>query len=51
LVGVLDVAKCLSLVAIGYAALMALNCDKEIHGVTDYEGTVGVPAGRCTKRR
>ena len=28
-------------------ALMALNCNKEIPGVTDYEGTVGVPAGQC----
>ena len=26
---------------------MALNCNKEIPGVTDYEGTVGVPAGQC----
>jgi NifB/MoaA-like Fe-S oxidoreductase len=26
---------------------MALNCNKEIPGVTDYEGTVGVPAGFC----
>jgi glutamate synthase domain-containing protein 2 len=46
-----DVAKCIALgadaVAIGTAALMALNCNKEIPGVTDYEGTVGVPAGRC----
>ena len=46
-----DVAKCLSLgakaVAIGHAALMSLNCNKEIPGVTDYEGTVGVPAGQC----
>ncbi len=46
-----DVAKALSLgasaVAIGTSALMALNCNKEIPGVTDYEGTVGVPAGRC----
>jgi glutamate synthase domain-containing protein 2 len=45
------VAKCLALgakaVAIGHSALMALNCNKEIPGVTDYEGTVGVPAGRC----
>ena len=45
-----DVAKCLALgakaVAIGHSALMALNCNKEIPGVTDYEGTVGVPAGR-----
>src|SRR5882672_11404641 len=46
-----DVAKALSLgakaVAIGHSALMALNCNKEIPGVTDYEGTVGVPAGQC----
>src|ERR687888_805871 len=46
-----DVAKCIALgakaVAIGHSALMALNCNKEIPGVTDYEGTVGVPAGRC----
>ena len=42
-----DVAKCLALgakaVAIGHSALMALNCNKEIPGVTDYEGSVGVP--------
>src|SRR5882672_3543075 len=46
-----DVAKCLALgakaVAIGHSALMALNCNKEIPGVTDYEGTIGVPAGKC----
>src|SRR5204863_498070 len=46
-----DVAKALALgadaVAIGTAALMALNCNKHIPGVTDYEGTVGVPAGQC----
>jgi glutamate synthase domain-containing protein 2 len=46
-----DVAKALALgakaVALGHAALMALNCNKEIPGVTDYEGTVGVPAGQC----
>jgi len=46
-----DVAKCLALgakaCAIGTSALMALNCNKEIPGVTDYEGTVGVPAGQC----
>ncbi len=46
-----DVAKAISLgakaVAIGHSALMALNCNKEIEGVTDYEGTVGVPAGSC----
>ncbi len=46
-----DVAKALALganaIAIGHSALMALNCNKEIPGVTDYEGTIGVPAGRC----
>ena len=46
-----DIAKCLALgakaVAIGHSALMALNCNKEIPGVTDYEGTIGVPAGQC----
>ena len=26
---------------------MALNCNKEIPGVTDYMGSVGVPAGQC----
>jgi hypothetical protein len=26
---------------------MALNCNKELPGITDYEGTVGVPAGSC----
>ena len=40
-----DIAKCLALganaVAIGHSALMALNCNKEIPGVTDYEGTDG----------
>src|SRR5256886_8736926 len=46
-----DIAKCLALgakaVAIGHSALMALNCNKEIPGITDYEGTIGVPAGEC----
>jgi glutamate synthase domain-containing protein 2 len=46
-----DVAKALALgadaVAIGTAALIALNCNRDIPGVTDYEGTVGVPAGYC----
>lgn len=46
-----DVAKALALgadgIAIGTAAMVALNCNKEIPGVTDYEGTVGVPAGYC----
>ena len=27
---------------------MALNCNREIPGITDYEGTVGVPAGSAT---
>jgi glutamate synthase domain-containing protein 2 len=43
-----DVAKCIALgadaVAIGTSALIALGSHKEIPGVTDYEGTVGVPA-------
>ena len=45
-----DVAKCIALGATRGdrpPALMALNCNKEIPGVTDYEGTVGVPAGQC----
>ena len=46
-----DVAKCLALgataCAIGTTALVALNCNKEIPGVTDYEGTIGVKAGHC----
>src|SRR5258707_1073605 len=53
-----DVAKCLALgakaVAIGHSALMALNCNKEIPGVTDYAGTMGGPARpgyHCHTRR
>ena len=46
-----DIAKCIALgakaVAIGHSALMALNCNKEIPGVTDYMGSMGVPAGEC----
>ena len=46
-----DVAKAIALgakaVAIGHSSLMALNCNKEIPGVTDYMGSVGVPAGQC----
>ena len=46
-----DVAKAIALganaIAIGHSGLIALNCNKEIPGVTDYEGTVGVPAGQC----
>jgi methylamine---glutamate N-methyltransferase subunit C len=45
-----DVAKALALgadaVAIGTAALVALNCNKDIPGA-DYEGTIGVEAGYC----
>ena len=26
---------------------MALNCNKHLPGITDYEGTIGVPAGQC----
>jgi glutamate synthase domain-containing protein 2 len=46
-----DVAKCLALgadaVCIGTAALIALNCNRHIPGVTDYMKEVGVPAGEC----
>ncbi|MBW3603786.1 MAG: FMN-binding glutamate synthase family protein [Actinobacteria bacterium] len=46
-----DVAKCLALgasaIAMGHGVLIALNCNREIPGVTDYEGTIGVEAGRC----
>lgn len=45
-----DVAKALALgadaVAIGTAALIALNCNKDIPGA-DYPGTIGVEAGYC----
>src|SRR5256714_2421032 len=45
-----DVAKCLALgataVAIGASAVVGPNCTKEVPGVTDYEGTIGVPAGK-----
>ena len=45
-----DVAKALALgadaVAIGLAALIALNCNKQIPG-TDFVQEVGVPAGQC----
>ena len=45
-----DAAKALALgadaVAIGIAALIALNCNKEIPG-TDFMAEVGVPAGEC----
>lgn len=45
-----DAAKAIALgadaVAIGTAALIALNCNKEIPG-SDFEAEVGVPAGAC----
>ena len=45
-----DAAKALALgadaVAIGLAALIALNCNKEIEGV-DFEKEIGVKAGYC----
>ena len=45
-----DAAKALALgadaVAIGQAALIALNCNKEIEGV-DFQKEMGVPAGYC----
>jgi methylamine---glutamate N-methyltransferase subunit C len=34
-------------VAMGHGALIALGCNEEIPGVTDYEGTVGTSAGSC----
>src|SRR2546428_1126046 len=48
-----DAAKAIALgadaVAIGQAAMIALNCNREIPGVTDFVREVGVPAGYCTK--
>lgn len=48
-----DVAKAIALganaVAIGQAAIIALNCNKELPGITDFKKEVGVPAGYCTK--
>jgi methylamine---glutamate N-methyltransferase subunit C len=48
-----DAAKAIALgadaVAIGQAALIALNCNREIPGVTNFQKEVGVPAGYCTK--
>ena len=46
-----DVAKALALgadaIAIGHSVLMALNCNKHIDGVTDFENEIGVEAGYC----
>ena len=48
-----DAAKAIALgadaVAIGQAAIIALNCNKEIPGVTDFQSEMGVKAGYCTK--
>ncbi|HUH99679.1 MAG TPA: FMN-binding glutamate synthase family protein [Nitrososphaerales archaeon] len=48
-----DAAKAIALgadaVAIGEAAMIALNCNKELPGITDFRKEVGVPAGYCTK--
>ena len=45
-----DAAKALALgadaVAIGLAALIALNCNRAVEGV-DFEKEIGVPAGQC----
>jgi methylamine---glutamate N-methyltransferase subunit C len=48
-----DAAKAIALgadaVAIGQAAIIALNCNRELPGITDFEKEVGVKAGYCTK--
>src|SRR5262249_5927677 len=48
-----DAAKAIALgadaVAIGQAAMIALNCNRELPGITDFVREVGVPAGYCTK--
>jgi glutamate synthase domain-containing protein 2 len=48
-----DAAKALALgadaVAIGQAAIIALNCNKELPGITDFQHEMGVKAGYCTK--
>lgn len=48
-----DMAKALALgadaVAIGQAAIIALNCNKELPGITDFVKEIGVPAGYCNK--
>ncbi len=49
----IDAAKAIALganaVAIGQAAIIALNCNRELPGTTDFVREVGVPAGYCTK--
>lgn len=48
-----DAAKAIALgadaVAIGQAAIIALNCNRELPGITNFEKEVGVKAGYCTK--
>lgn len=48
----LDAAKAIALgadaVAIGQAAIISLNCNRELPGVTNFVKEVGVPAGYCT---
>jgi methylamine---glutamate N-methyltransferase subunit C len=48
----LDAAKAIALgadaVAIGQAAMISLNCNREIPGVTNFVKEVGVEAGYCT---
>jgi glutamate synthase domain-containing protein 2 len=49
----MDAAKAIALgadaVAVGQAAIIALNCNRELPGITDFEKEVGVKAGFCTK--
>lgn len=49
----IDAAKAIALgadaVAIGQAAIIALNCNRELPGITDFVREVGVAAGYCTK--
>jgi len=48
----LDAAKAIALgadaVAIGQAAIISLNCNRELPGITDFVKEVGVEAGYCT---
>ena len=48
-----DLAKAIALgadaVAIGQAAIIALNCNREIPGVTNFVKEIGVQAGYCNK--
>jgi len=48
-----DLAKAIALgadaVAIGQAAIIALNCNREIPGITNFVKEIGVQAGYCNK--